>query len=166
MPEHLEIVKFTKRVLKVYNMKPIRTDWCMTPEDLYRGTNPGKWNITWKFAKEHHAEQQYEYCSKVFLYFLQLALNDIIDNGITLEVPCVGKKEARIYVKCFSDEEFTELYKRGVFKGIDYICSEFKGYHLMFQWKYKNKIKEKPIYIDKTLKEKFYNYINNGKQYY
>lgn len=26
--------------------RPIRTDWCMTPEDVYRGTNPGKWNIT------------------------------------------------------------------------------------------------------------------------
>lgn len=148
-------------------MKPVRTDWCMTPEDIYRGTNPGKWGINFKFAKTHHAEQQYEYCSKVFLYFLQLVLNDIIDNNITLEIPCVGKKEARIYVKCYSDEEFTELYKRGAFKGIDFISSGFKGYHLIFQWKYNNQeLKEKPIYIDRTLKEKFYNYINNGKQYY
>ena len=138
----------------------------MTPEDLYRGTNPGKWNITWKFAKEHHAEQQYEYCSKVFLYFLQLALNDIIDNNITLEIPCSGKKEARMFVKCYSDEEFTKLYKKGVFKGIDFIKSGFRGYKLVFQWKYNNhKVKEKTIHIDRTLKKKFYDYINNGKEY-
>ena len=138
----------------------------MTPEDLYRGTNPGKWNITWKFAKEHHAEQQYEYCSKVFLYFLQLALNDIIDNNITLEIPCSGKKEARMFVKCYSDEDFTKLYKKGVFKGIDFIKSGFRGYKLVFQWKYNNhKVKEKTIHIDRTLKKKFYDYINNGKEY-
>ena len=139
----------------------------MTPEDLYRGTNPGKWNITFKFAREHHAEQQYEYCSKVFLYFLQLAFNDIIDNGITLEVPCVGGKEARIYVKCVSDEEFTKLYRKGAFKGIDFINSGFKGYKLVFQWRYNGRaLKEKSVHIDNTLKKKFYDYINNGKQYY
>lgn len=148
-------------------MRPVRTDWCMTPEDIYRGTNPDKWNITWKFADEHNAEQQYEYCSKVFLYFLQLVLNDMIENNITLEIPMVGKKEARMYVKCFSGDHFRNLYKTGVFKGIDFLRSEFKGYRLTFQWKYNNrKLKEKPIYIDKTLKDKFYNYINNGKQYY
>lgn len=147
--------------------RPVRTDWCMTPEDLYRGTNPSKWNVTCKFAKEHNAEQQYEYCSKVFLYFLQLTLNDIIDNNITLEIPCIGSKEARIYVKCYADEEFTALYKKGAFKGIDFISSGFKGYKLVFQWKYnKQERKEKSIYIDKTLKKKFYDYINNGKQYY
>jgi len=148
-------------------MKPIRTDWCMTPEGLYRGTNPGKWNITFRFAKDHHAEQQYEYCSKVFLCFLQLMLNDIIDNNVTLEVPCIGNKEARIFVKCSSGEEFEEAYKRGAFEGIDFIKSGFKGYRLVFQWKYnRNKMKEKTIHIDRTLKKKFYDYINNGKQYY
>ena len=103
----------------------------------------------------------------MFLYFLQLALNDIIDNNITLEIPCIGSKEARIYVKCYADEEFTALYKKGAFKGIDFISSGFKGYKLVFQWKYnKQERKEKSIYIDKTLKKKFYDYINNGKQYY
>lgn len=96
-----------------------------------------------------------------------LVINDIIENNVTFEIPCVGKKEARIYVKCVSGDEFTELYKKGAFKGIDYIKSGFKGYQLMFQWKYNNtRLKEKPIYIDKTTKAKFYDYINNGKQYY
>jgi len=69
----------------------------------------------------------------VLVYFLILVINDIIDNNVTFEIPCVGKKEARIYVKCYSDEEFTKIYKNGGFKGIDYIKSGFKGYAFMFQ---------------------------------
>ena len=57
----------------------------------------------------------------------------MIDNNVTVEIPCVGKNEARFYIKCLSDEEFTAGYKNGAFKGIDYIKSGFKGYQLMFQ---------------------------------
>ena len=153
--------------LKAYNMKPVRTDWCMTLEDLYRAINPSKWNVTCSFAKQHNALQQYLYCARVLTYFLELVINDMIDNNITFEIPCVGKKEARIYIKCYSDEQFKELYKKGVFKGIDFISSGFKGYRFMFQWKYnKNKLREKSIYIDRTTKARFYEKINNGKEYY
>jgi len=148
-------------------MKPVRTDWCLTLEDLYRWVDPAKWNITNKFAKSHKANEKWDYCAQVLVYFLILVINDIIDNNVTFEIPCVGKKEARIYVKCYSDEEFTKIYKNGGFKGIDYIKSGFKGYAFMFQWKYNNQpLKEKPIYIDRTTKAKFYENINNGKQYY
>lgn len=134
---------------------------------MFRATNPAKWNVTCMFAKKHGYDEQWSYCASVFLYFLQLVFNDIIDNNITLEIPCVANKEAKIFVKCVSDDEFVEAMKRGAFKGIDFIKSGFKGYKLVFQWKYNNKpLKEKSIYIDKTLKEKFYNNINNGKQYY
>ena len=119
-------------------MKPVRTDWCLTLEDLYRWTDPAKWNITHTFAFNHGSDNKWDYCSSVLIYFLILVINDIIDNNITFEIPCVGKKEARIYVKCYSDDEFVELYKKGKFKGIDYIKSGFKGYELMFQWKYNN----------------------------
>lgn len=167
MPRLLGIEKFIKSHTKVYNMKPIRTDWCLGAEDIYRWTNPAKWNVTCSFAKKHGADQQYHYCSRVLLYFMQLVLEDIIENNITFEIPCVGKKEARIYVKCYSDEEFAEMYKRGLFRGIDYIKSGFKGYQIIFQWKYNNrKMREKPIHIDRTNKARFYELINNGKQYY
>lgn len=148
-------------------MRPVRTDWCLTLEDLYRWTDPAKWNITHKFASSHKADTKWQYCSRVLIYFLILVINDIIDNNITFEIPCVGKNEARIYVKCYSGDDFVENYKRGAFNGIDYINSGFKGYRIMFQWKYgSGPIREKPIYIDNTTKAKFYENINNGKQYY
>lgn len=64
---------------------------------------------------------------------MRLIIEDIIENNITVEIPCVGSKAARFYVKCYSGDEFIEMYKHGVFKGIDYVKSEFKGYQLMFQ---------------------------------
>lgn len=134
---------------------------------MYRWTDPAKWNITHKFATKHGSNQKWDYCASVLIYFLILVINDIIDNNITVEIPCVGKNEARFYVKCYSDEEFAAGYKNGAFKGIDYIKSGFKAYQLMFQWKYgTGPVREKPIYIDNTTKAKFYENINNGKQYY
>jgi hypothetical protein len=50
--------------------------------------------------------------------------------------------------------------------GIDFLNSNFKGYQIYFQYKYKGGWREKPIYINQKLKDKFYENINNGKQYY
>ena len=58
------------------------------------------------------------------------------------------------------------MYRKGCFNGIDYLASNFKGYRLMFQYEAKGDIREKSIYVNNTMKQKFYEHINNGKTYY
>jgi hypothetical protein len=50
--------------------------------------------------------------------------------------------------------------------GIDFLNSNFKGYQIYFQYKYRGGWREKPIYINQKMKDMFYENINNGKQYY
>ena len=72
----------------------------------------------------------------------------------------------RLSVKCYEGEAFQNMYRKGCFNGIDYLASNFKGYRLMFQYEAKGDIREKSIYINDALKQKFYDNINKGKVYY
>ena len=61
------------------------------------------------------------------------AILTLADNNVTFEFPLTGGHSANIYVKCFQDEEFYNLYAKGKFRGIDFLKSEFKGYQIYYQ---------------------------------
>lgn len=105
------------------------------------------------------------FCSKVLLYCMYLILKDIIENNVTFMFP-TEPMESCIQVKSFSGEQFQNMYSKGKFAGIDFLSSNFTGYQLYYRYKTKAGFKEKPIYISKNLKDKFYENINNGKVYY
>ena len=142
------------------------TKYSFTAKELYEVTNPSKWNVTDTLAKKYHLRDRYVLCGYVLVYFFYLVFLDIIKNNVTFEFPMTGGYSAFLYVKCFQDEKFRELYALGKFFGIDFIASEFKGYQIFYQWRCYGKIKEKPIYINNKLKYWFYSKINEGKQYY
>lgn len=143
-----------------------KTGYCFTAKELYETTNPSRWNVTDTLAQSNNIISRYVLCGYVFVYFIYLVFRDIIYNNITFELPMIGGKEGRFYVKCFQDEDFRRLYSGGKFLGIDFLKSEFKGYQIFFQWKYKYTIKEKPIYVSNNLKNVLYQKVNEGKQYY
>lgn len=144
-----------------------KTSYCFTTKELYQDTNPSKWNITNRFAQKHGAIDRFIFCGYVLVYFFYLVFLDMIENNITFEFPRVGTRYATMYIKCFQDEEFRRLYSGGAFLGIDFLKSEFKGYHIIYRWQNgKNYFKEKPVYISHNIKNWFYSKINQGKQYY
>ena len=147
-------------------MNNYKTGYCFNTRELYDPINPAKWNITMDFAKEQGFSSHRSLCGHVLCYLLYLIILDIIENNVTFELPLVGNKEARIYVKCFQDDDFMRMYAGGKFLGIDFIASEYKGYQIHYQWKRGHFYKEKPIYISHTIKDWFYYKINKGKQYY
>lgn len=142
------------------------TKYCFTARELYENINPSKWNVTDVLANAHGHRDRYTLCGYVLVYLFYLVFLDIIKNNITFEFPMTGNYSASIYVKCFDNEDFYKLYAGGKFLGIDFIASEFKGYQIYYQWRYRDKIREKPIYINNKLKYWFYDQINKGKQYY
>jgi len=143
-----------------------RLYYCFTSNDLYETINPSKWNVTTATAEKSKYSTNRQFCAAVLAYFFYLVFLDIIAHNVTFEFPLTGGHSANIYVKCFQDEEFYNLYAKGKFRGIDFLKSEFKGYQLYFQWRSYNKIREKPIYLGYKLTKWFYSKINQGKQYY
>lgn len=118
------------------------------------------------FHDKYACEKVEMFYAQVLFYCIFLILCDIIENNITFMFPFIGNNRACFYVKCFEEDEFRRLYKKGKFNDIDYLKTEFKGYQIFYQWKSKNRIREKPIYITNNLKERFHYNINQGKEYY
>lgn len=91
-------------------------------------------------------------------------INDIIDNNVTFELP-VGKCKATIYLKRFVDKDFVRLRKKGAFKDVDFLASNFSGYNLMLSMPSVGRDRDKPIYVDNNIKQKIIDNTNQGKQY-
>ena len=144
------------------------TDFCFTSQDIYDTAYKSKLGVNMKHVRAYKQDMIRELCSQIFTYFFYLVILDIIENNVTFVLPMHknGVRKANISVKCFDGEMFQKMYQKGSFQGIDFLASNFKGYRLMFQYEAKGDIREKTIYINDALKQKFYEHINNGKKYY
>ena len=143
-----------------------KTGYCFTSKDLFDNFNISRLTTKKKFwGKDCKGDSKLDLVAKVLTYCFYLIILDIINNNITFVLPTVHK-EAMIHVKQFTGETFRHMYNMGKFNDIDYLMSNFKGYQIYYRYKYKGGYREKPIYINSTLKKIFIDNINKGKQYY
>ena len=103
--------------------------------------------------------------AQIFKDSVKLVIKDIINNNVTFELP---NSLAQIYMKKTQGDDFIRARQNGKWQEVDFIASFFTGYQLSFKMKSKNGAprREKPIYVDKYLKEQITENTNNGKQYY
>lgn len=102
---------------------------------------------------------------QIFRESVKLALNDVIDNNATFELPLSGNKKCNIHMQRIKGEQFKRLRKAGKWKDIDYLKSMFTGYQLGFFMYGKRTPRVKNIYVKKELRDKITNNTNNGMQY-
>lgn len=144
-----------------------RTGYCFTSKDLLETLNKKELNITTKMYKEYKADTLAEFCAQILTYFFYLVVLDIIENNATFVFSLNSQvRSATLAVKCFEGEVFQKQYTVGRFAGIDFLQSNFKGYQLYIFYKKGMQWREKPIFINKKLKDLFYEKINNGMVYY
>lgn len=101
---------------------------------------------------------------KIFRDSVKVILNDIIDNNVTFKLP-TNKGIADIHVRRTYGEDFKKARKRGKWKNVDFLSSNFSGNELVLSMKHNVFSKEKIIYVDKNLKSKITENTNNGMQY-
>ena len=144
-----------------------KTGYCFTSKDLFENWNWASLGIKREtYYDKYHVKCLEYFIAQIFLYFMYLVLLDIINNNVTFILPLKGNRHAMIHVKVFDGDQFQRMYAGGKFMGIDFLSSLFKGYQLYFSYNYSGGEREKPIYINKKMKELFYSYINSGKEYY
>ena len=144
-----------------------KTGYCFTSKDLLETLNKKELNITTKMYKEYKADTLSEFCAQILTYFFYLVILDIIENNVTFVFSLNSQvRSATLGVKCFENEVFQKQYAAGRFIGIDFLASNFKGYQLYMFYKKGTQWKEKPMFINKKLKDLFYEKINNGMVYY
>lgn len=105
--------------------------------------------------------------SKIFTDCFYEILLDIIENNVTFVLPLKFGNYAEMFMKQYADDEFKNVYKRGKFRRIDYILSQFMGNQITYRYNtHNNGPKYKPIYVNGLLKEKIEQYTHEAKSYY
>lgn len=144
-----------------------KTGYCFTSRDLYDGWDCSQVGVKRKIYREKYKWRLVEdMFGAIFLYFMSMVLMDIIENNVTFALPLKGNRHAMIHVKVFDGDQFQRMYAGGKFVGIDFLSSLFRGYQLFFHYNYREGERDKPIYINNKMKERFYAHINAGKEYY
>jgi hypothetical protein len=92
---------------------------------------------------------------------------DIIKNNSTFVVPLRYGEYAEICIEAIEGENFKEMYRKGSFKDVDYVMSQFTGYRMKYKYRLKDgTMKTKDIHLSKELNELLTKYTNEGKEYY
>lgn len=144
-----------------------KTSHCITSVELYRKYRKDKIKLKKKqIIKDYKVDTRQELAAKVFTYCLYLIILDIINNNVIFALPDVFGKNSELSMKVFEDETFKAAYRNGKFNDIDFVLSGFKGYQIFYTYEYKNEIREKPVYINKKLKDIITANANSGKTYY
>lgn len=103
------------------------TSYSMTPKDLYYG-------FATKFKPRLNAGNHFKnyWCAdnefgKIFTYFFYLVIKDIIENQVTFKLPV-----NRCYLEMtpIIGDDFIKARQNGAFRDVDFLMSNFTGYHL------------------------------------
>ena len=144
------------------------TYYSFSAYDLFETFNKKQLKIKLDVIQKNYGVNKRQWlCASVLVYCFYLILLDIIENNVTFVLPLFNGRQASIYARAISGEEFKIARQKGAFADIDIINSNFTGYQLTYCWKPKGgHYRYKPIYINKKFKDVFYEKINSGKQYY
>lgn len=100
---------------------------------------------------------------------IKVVIDDVIDNNVTFKVPSFGYYGGEIHFQAFKDQEFIDVRKKGKFKEIDFLATNFTGYQLyLFLHSKKDNFLHKrkfPIYFAGEQKKRFVQNVNGGKNY-
>lgn len=104
--------------------------------------------------------------ASIFTKGMQLIIEDIIENNVHFLLPTVGTNEAYLYMNKTSGNDFKKAFKRGKWKDVDFLTSNFTGYQLGLLVKSKKRPEKiKTIYLGYKHKDRITKLTNEGKRY-
>lgn len=102
---------------------------------------------------------------KIFRASMELILNDIIDNNITFQLP-TGNRKCDIHMDVIEGERFKTLKRKGKWRNVDFLKSNFTGHQLaLYMYSHNRPPRVKNIYVNKEMTNRIDENTNNGKTY-
>lgn len=132
--------------------------------ELFLRFNFKKYGINKILCKKNKADDCEELCGKVFAYCIFLIILDMIVNNNTFLLPIGFGNESFFKIKTYGREEILKYPSRWAY--LDPVGSNWTGYQFVFDYPLNFGRKEKILYIYGKLRNLFYQYVNNGRQYY
>lgn len=127
------------------------------------------WELYTNFLKNHKLRvypEDIDYGStpqrmlgNIFTKFMQLVIEDIIENQVTFKLPYKG---AWIEMVPISDEDFAKARQNGAFEDVDFLMSNFTGYQIYLRINNRYGHWLKHIYVTKRYKDRITELTNKG----
>ena len=138
-----------------------------TCHDIFMNFPVRKLKMTPEQCKEVYSDgSKRDLAASIWMSSVRLILDDIIENNTQFKLPGMGRTQSYIQMKRTEGDDFKKAFRRGKWRDVDFITSNFCGYQLQFVMESKKRTRrEKPIYLATRDKDKITEYNNQGKQY-
>lgn len=100
-----------------------------------------------------------EILGNIFIQFMQLVIEDVIENQVTFKLPFKG---AYIEMVPISGDKFREARQNGAFEDIDFLTSNFTGYQIYLRLSNRYGKRYKHIHVTKRYKDRITELTNKG----
>lgn len=141
----------------------LKHDHTYSTVDLFKTFNVDNLKGDGKIARKYKTRDKKALAQKIFLRYLYLLLTDLTDGKHIFHFS--SKHISSIRMVRVSGEEFKTLRKRGMFKDIDFLMSNFSAYFLVMSYVKNGKRITQPIAISKQFADKITNMTNMGYKY-
>lgn len=148
-------------------MKPLSLGHAFSSKELFQNFPISKLKLTkQECIKLYPDGNKRDFAASIFARSLELVVDDIIENNTQFKFPGLGRTQAYLQMNRVQGDAFKRLFKKGRWRDVDFIKSNFCGYCLQLVMKsLKQPMREKQIYLSKTKKQRITDYTNQGKQY-
>ena len=138
-----------------------------TCHDIFMNFPVRKLKMTPEQCKEVYSDgSKRDLAASIWMSSVRLIIDDIIENNTQFKLPGMGRTQSYIQMKRTEGDDFKKAFRRGKWRDVDFITSNFCGYQLQFVMENKKRTRrEKPIYLATRDKDKITEYTNQGKQY-
>lgn len=104
--------------------------------------------------------------SSIFIRSVEMVVDDIIENNIQFKLPGIGQTQSYLQMERTTGDDFKQAFKRGKWRDVDFIRSNFTGYCLKFTMLSKKRtMRVKMVYLANSKTRKITEYTNKGRQY-
>ena len=138
-----------------------------TCHDIFMNFPVRKLKMTPEQCKEVYSDgSKRDLAASIWMSSVRLIIDDIIENNTQFKLPGMGRTQSYIQMKRTEGDDFKKAFRRGKWRDVDFIISNFCGYQLQFVMESKKRTRrEKPIYLATSDKDRITEYTNQGKQY-
>lgn len=136
-------------------------------KDIFHNFSIDKLKMDYDIVKKVYPDgDKRSLSASIFTKGLQLIIEDIIENNVHFLLPTLGSAEAYLYMDKISGNNFKKAVRRGKWKDVDFLTSNFTGYQIALSVKSKKRPeKKKYIYLGHKHKDRITELTNEGKRY-
>ena len=135
------------------------TSYALTATDLYTNFPYKKLKTNLKNIPAGENNQRW-LLTKIFRYFFYLVIKDIIENKTTFRFPRTYR--AFLEMISVSGEDFVRARQNGAFQDVDFLTSDFTGYHLGLRYNTRYGKWVKALHVTEKYKDRITELTNKG----